>query len=126
MKYWKEKFAQSEANSPFKQKNEKKSGRKTTVGGKIHSAKMTTGDVLTSPKPWTKFKNLPKDVIIVYAFMKGCKLPYLKGLKESGWFNRKQDKWEEREKKGWRTFYHMGKFLQKPPDFKLKNEKPRK
>jgi len=38
----------------------KKTERKTTVGGKIHSAIMTTGDVLTSPKPWTKFKNYKK------------------------------------------------------------------
>ena len=72
---------------------------------------------------WTKFKYLPKDVIIVYAFMKGCKLPYLKELRESGWFTRKQDKWEERKEEGWRTFYHMGQFVQKPPDFKLKNER---
>ena len=74
---------------------------------------------------WTKFKSLPKDVIIVYAFLKGCKLPYLKELKDSGWFTRKQDKWEERRKLGWRTFHINGKFIQKPPDFLLTNEKPR-
>ena len=45
-----------DTGSAFKQK----SGRKTTIGGKIHSAIMTTGDVLTSPKPWTKFKNYKK------------------------------------------------------------------
>ena len=44
------------AKSPFKQIK----GKKTTIGGKIHSAIMTTGDVLTSPKPWTKFKNYKK------------------------------------------------------------------
>ena len=71
---------------------------------------------------WTQFKKLPKDVIVVYAFMKGCKLPYLQNLKETDWYNKDKKIWEQRKKKGWRTFYHMGHFVQKPPDFRLKNE----
>jgi hypothetical protein len=57
--------------------------------------------------------------------IEGCKLPYLQELKNSGWFTRKKDKWEERKKLGWRTFHVNGKFIQKPPDFLLVNEKPR-
>tara|TARA_R100001530_G_scaffold113137_1_gene80119 strand:- start:109 stop:510 length:402 start_codon:yes stop_codon:yes gene_type:complete len=71
---------------------------------------------------WTQFKKLPKDVIIVYAFMKGCKLPYLKNLKDTGWFTKKKDLREKRATEGWVSYYHMGQFVQKPPDFRLKNE----
>tara|TARA_R100000458_G_C8204743_1_gene194158 strand:- start:438 stop:827 length:390 start_codon:yes stop_codon:yes gene_type:complete len=72
---------------------------------------------------WNEFKKLPKDVIIVYAFMKGCKLPYLQNLKETDWYNKDKKIWEQRKKEGWRTFYHKGHYIQKPPDFRLINER---
>ena len=72
---------------------------------------------------WSEFKKLPKDVIIVYAFMKGCKLPYLQNLKDTDWFNKDKKIWEQRKKEGWRTFYQGGHYIQKPPDFKLANER---
>tara|TARA_E500000305_G_C3947768_1_gene200648 strand:+ start:327 stop:728 length:402 start_codon:yes stop_codon:yes gene_type:complete len=76
---------------------------------------------------WTQFKKLPKDVIVVYAFMKGCKLKFFHDLKESGYFTKEDDEWTKRKKNGWRTYGHKGQFIQKPPNFRLINErvKPR-
>jgi hypothetical protein len=65
---------------------------------------------------WNEFFRMPKDVIIVYCFMKGCSLDYLLPLKEADWFNRRKNYRERKIAEGWDIYYAGGEFHVQPPE----------
>tara|TARA_R110002020_G_scaffold180072_3_gene374011 strand:- start:4098 stop:4523 length:426 start_codon:yes stop_codon:yes gene_type:complete len=75
---------------------------------------------------WNQFARLPRDVVIVYCFMKGCNLDYLRNLKETDWFNKDKNYRKEKIAEGWVLFAQGNEFQVRPPGFKLKNEKKTK
>tara|TARA_B100000029_G_scaffold516724_1_gene633284 strand:+ start:7270 stop:7668 length:399 start_codon:yes stop_codon:yes gene_type:complete len=59
---------------------------------------------------WNEFERLPKDVVVVYSFMKGCDIKYLIDLKEKGWFNRNKNYRNEKIAEGWQCIYKKGRY----------------
>tara|TARA_R100000656_G_scaffold50469_1_gene40481 strand:- start:367 stop:777 length:411 start_codon:yes stop_codon:yes gene_type:complete len=76
---------------------------------------------------WNAFSKLPKDVIIVYAFMKGCDIKYLDHLKATGFFNKREIREKliaNARKNGARTYVEpSGKLVIKPVGWKAINER---